>query len=377
MTDPPSERRVRRVAPASAGRIGPERRTARRAARRRQTMKRFVLLISGLVIVAAVVSLLLVFVGAPGGKSGAATTQTTHTTRTTQAAGQGSEATAAPQTTLLAVQQGGKTPVFVLLHPLLTGGVVMGMPGPTLVKTSEGFKTLADLEAGGQGGTLASSLTDMLGAKVSGVAVVEWTELLRVLSQAGVGGPRPGTLGSDSTAASQVVDAVGAVANSTGTDAGRSAVKGMVLKGDTAALDVTLKALGSGGWSQVTLPGKAVEGLNFAYFEPDVAVAKTLLEGKSSGAAISLEVQNGSGLVAGAEKAAEVLKPLGYTLLPVKNADGFPDVQTTRIIASPDTAVEAARVRTLLGVGTVEQDADQPVGHVVVIVGKDFVPPAA
>ena len=217
----------------------------------------------------------------------------------------------------------------------------------------------------------------MLGAKVSGVAVVEWTELLRVLSQAGVGGSRPGTLGSDSTAASQAIDAVGALASSTGTAAGRSAVQGMVLKGDTAALDVTLKALGSGGWSQVTPPGKDVEGLDFAYFEPDVAVAKTLLEGKSSGAAISLEVQNGSGLVAGAEKAAEVLKPLGYTLLPVKNADGFPDVQTTRIIASSDTAVEAARVRTLLGVGTVEQDATQPVGHVVVIVGKDFVPPTS
>lgn len=134
-------------------------------------------------------------------------------------------------------------------------------------------------------------------------------------------------------------------------------------------------AASTGGWNQVTLPGKAVEGLDFAYFEPDVAMAKILLGGKSSNPAISLEVQNGSGLAGGAEKAIELLKPLGYTELPVRNADGFPDVQATRIIASSDTGAEALQVQTLLGVGTVEEDAGQAPGHIVVIVGKDFTPP--
>jgi hypothetical protein len=59
----------------------------------------------------------------------------------------------------------------------------------------------------------------------------------------------------------------------------------------------------------------------------------------------------------------------------VRNADGFPDVQATRIIASSDTGAEALQVQTLLGVGTVEEDAGQAPGHIVVIVGKDFIPP--
>jgi hypothetical protein len=72
-----------------------------------------------------------------------------------------------------------------------------------------------------------------------------------------------------------------------------------------------------------------------------------------------------------------VLKPLGYTLLAFRNADDFPDVETTRIIASSDTAGEAARLQTLLGVGKVEVDAGQAAGHIVVIIGKDFTPPAS
>ena len=37
----------------------------------------------------------------------------------------------------------------------------------------------------------------------------------------------------------------------------------------------------------------------------------------------------------------------------------------------------ALQVQTLLGVGTVEEDAGLAPGHIVVIVGKDFIPPAS
>jgi hypothetical protein len=397
MTDLDGERTVRRAGPSGGDQTEPgrrttrsrststgggqarsERRTTRRAARRRQTRRRIIFLVSGLVIIAVVVGILLVFVGDPNGSSSAATIPTTGTSQTsgtTQAASKTSGDSVPAGTTLLAVEQAGKAQAVVLLHPLAAGGVEMSMPGSTLVKTSEGFKTLADLLSNGKAQNVAPSLSDMLGVKVSGAAIVEWAELLRVLNELGAGGTRPQTLGPAGNVTSEVAYAVMTLAAKSGEDSGRAAVQGMKVTGDGGAFRATLKAASTSGWTQVALPGKAVEGLDFAYFEPDVAMAKILLGGKSSNPAVSLEVQNGSGLAGGAEKAVELLKPLGYTELPVRNADGFPNVQATRIIASSDTGAEALQVQTLLAVGTVEEDAGQAPGRIVVIVGKDFIPP--
>ena len=380
MTDPDGERRVRRSMSAGGGQARSERRTTRRAARRRQARRRIIFLVSGLVMIAVVVGILLVFVGDPNGSSSAATVPTTRSSQsseTTQAASKTGGGSVPPGTTLLAVEQAGKAQAVVLLHPLAAGGVEMSMPGSTLVKTSEGFKTLADLLSTGKAQNVAPSLSDMLGIKVSGAAIVEWPELLRVLNELGAGGTRPQTLDAAGDATSQVADAVMTLAGKSGDDPGRAAVQGMKVAGDGGAFKATLRAAGTSGWTQVALPGKAVEGLDFAYFEPDVALAKILLSGKRSNPAVSLEVQNGSGLAGVAEKAVELLKPLGYTELPVRNADGFPDVQATRIIASSDMGAAALQVQTLLGVGTVEEDAGQAPGHIVVIVGKDFIPPAS
>ncbi len=123
------------------------------------------------------------------------------------------------------------------------------------------------------------------------------------------------------------------------------------------------------------LPGKVVEGLGFAYFEPDLRQARALLSGERSGADITMEVQNGSGAIGIAQQVGEMLGPLGYDMLPFRNAEGFPDVVTTRIIVAPDAGSEAERIRSVLGVGRIEQDDSLEPGRVIVIVGKDFVPP--
>jgi hypothetical protein len=78
-----------------------------------------------------------------------------------------------------------------------------------------------------------------------------------------------------------------------------------------------------------------------------------------------------------AQEAGELLEPQGYKLLPFRNSAGFPDVKRTLITVSPGAAAEGERVRMLLGVGTVVQDDALDSGLIVVVLGKDFSPPAS
>jgi deoxyribose-phosphate aldolase len=62
-------------------------------------------------------------------------------------------------------------------------------------------------------------------------------------------------------------------------------------------------------------------------------------------------------------------------MLPYENASGFPDVAETVISAAPDAVRAAQQIKTLLGVGEVNEDESLQAGHVVVVVGADFVAP--
>ncbi len=73
-----------------------------------------------------------------------------------------------------------------------------------------------------------------------------------------------------------------------------------------------------------------------------------------------------------AEAATEVISILGLTMLEPKNAEQFPDVASTQILAAPDAVAQAERVRTLLKVGKVVEQKDLPAGRIVVIIGKDL-----
>jgi hypothetical protein len=108
--------------------------------------------------------------------------------------------------------------------------------------------------------------------------------------------------------------------------------------------------------------------------EPDVETAKALLDGTFQQVDIILQIQNGSGVVGVAQQAGELLAPLGYTMLPPGNSEDFPDVRRTRIEVAPDAAAQGRRVRSLLGMGTVSEKASLESGHVVVVLGKDYVP---
>lgn len=283
--------------------------------------------------------------------------------------------------------QSGAAPLAVLLQQRETEGTALAILGLTLLKTPEGFKTLAELHLAGQDQTLRTALAEALGVQTGPVASVEWAALREAMSEMGIADLPAETLAGGVGEAKQVAQAalallgVGGAASGVaegGAEAGAAVWSGLPLQGDTEGFREVVSALvpavAAGGWTAAELPGKLVEGTGFAYLEPDVETAKALLDGTFQQVDIILQIQNGSGVVGVAQQAGELLAPLGYTMLPPGNSEDFPDVRRTRIEVAPDAAAQGRRVRSLLGMGTVSEKASLESGHVVVVLGKDYVP---
>lgn len=284
---------------------------------------------------------------------------------------------------MLIIEEGDRVPSLVVLYARAEGGVAMGVLGTTLMQTTDGFKTAAELHASNDDEALAAGIADILETDVGAVASVEWKTLHGALtgSLAAPEAPQswPESLGVDEDAAGKATKAVLTLVGAAGSSEGAAAWEAIALGGESSAFREFVaqiaQSMSSSSWVEAVLPGKPVEGLGFEYFEPDGARAKTLLSGASGGEHITLEVQNGSGIVGIAEAAGALLESVGYrSMLPYRNADDFPDVEKTRISAAPDAVAEAQTVRTVLGVGQVIEDEALSAGHILVVVGKDFVP---
>jgi hypothetical protein len=302
-----------------------------------------------------------------------------------------------------AAAQSGAAPLAVLLHQRDTGGgdsggTVLAIPGLTLLKTPEGFKTLAELHLAGQDQALQTALAEALGVQTGPVASVEWAALRGVLEGMGIADLPAETLAGGAGEAEQVGQAVLALLSGSGAAEaggaasgaaeggaaessaapGAAAWSGLPLQGDAEGFRETMSALtpaiAAGDWTAAELPGRLVEGTGFAYLEPDVETAGALLEGTYQQLDITLQIQNGSGVVGIAQEAGELLVSLGYTMLPPGNSEDFPNVGRTRIEVAPDATAQGRRVRDLLGIGTVSEKASLEAGRVVVVLGKDYVP---
>ena len=253
---------------------------------------------------------------------------------------------------------------------------VVGFPATTLVEGSAGFEPLDGLLAKTDPSAGLQGLERLLGDRPVGAAEVTWAAVRSALASAGVAGDRPEDLGTaQPKAADTVAKALAALATASDGDAGRTALAGLSMTGAADGAKAALSALSAGIDVAVALPGKTVKGNGFAYYEPDRAAIRRLLGEASPEQAISVEVQNGSGEVGIAEKVVKVIAPLGYTVLPARNADDFPDVEATRIFAAPDTLAEADRLRGVLKHGTVVRQESLPAGRILVVIGKDL--PAA
>ncbi|MCL5734147.1 MAG: LytR C-terminal domain-containing protein [Actinobacteria bacterium] len=357
-----------------------ERRSARRTARRRKKARRlFVATVPALVVIVGVVALLIIL-GGRADDSGAAASATTTTTTPRSTPAQTSNE---PSGVLVAIEQEGSIPALVLLVPLEEGGIVLGAPGNTLIKTEQGFLTLGDLYLKEKGEEALAGLGADLGTDVASLVGVDWADVLSLLKP-GSGTTWPASLTGNALGALQAAQAflelaLEAMPVEGGQPAGSAAWEQLHFTGDASALRTLATKIASSmadSWRVSILPGRKVENLDFTYYELDVTAAKELLAG---GAAphkgqITLDIQNGSGELDAAQAAGDLLRPLGFTMLPFKNATGFPDIAETTISASSDSLVDAAQVKELLEVGTVDEDDSLSPGYIRVIVGKDFTP---
>ncbi len=273
--------------------------------------------------------------------------------------------------TLIVVREEDKAGAFLVVEEA-GGGVLLALPAATIVPGPQGFVRLNEV-AEQEGGLAVQSVAALLGGKAGKMAEVSWAGLRAAAAQVGQGAGLPASL-EGVEGAEAVLQAAVAVAAAAGTAAGAGALADLTLEGDGAeAARAALKAMPGPPKVQAVVPGSQWGEGAEAYYEPEPTGLAALLGLPASDAGVSVEVQNGSGEVGAAEAVGSFLKPLGLTLLPARNAEQFPDVVVTQILAASDALGQAGRVRDRLGVGGVVEQESLPAGRIVVVVGKDLI----
>ena len=375
MDDPSEERRdgdpaTPRSSPLSRRRTAlgydarSERRVFRGAARRRKFRTRLWLVtVPVVVVIAVVVTLLVVF----GGPDKAQKSVSAVSTTVPAPAGRGA---------LLVVEQGATPSLMVLLQSRSAGGVVLAIPGITLLKAGDSFQLVSALAGDNQKSLLVGALGDAFGAQVGSVASVPWAGLRAAMVEAGVKQLPASTLSADPGETALV--AAGVLELLRAQNAGSVARwEKLALSGDSSPFRAAVAtfAAATGDWISAAVTGNLVQAADgSSYLNPKADVAKALLASTPGGATVIVKVQNGSGVIGIAEQAILQLKPLGYEASSAGNSEDFPGVEQTRIEVSPGETETGAQVRAMLEAGTVtEIETIQP-GHIVVVVGRDYVP---
>lgn len=131
----------------------------------------------------------------------------------------------------------------------------------------------------------------------------------------------------------------------------------------------------------VSLPLKPIDLGGQTYYEPQRdRIADLLMQwwGVKVGAedtSVRVIIYNGVGTPGVAGEAAQQLIASGMRVVDTKNADRF-DYDTTLVVVQSGAAEHGEQVKAALGVGEiVDQPSEQDVADVVVIIGRDYVPP--
>lgn len=153
--------------------------------------------------------------------------------------------------------------------------------------------------------------------------------------------------------------------------------------GELSTLSKTLAKIPQESVAIVPMPVKPIKLGDQTYFEPQRGEIADLLSlwwgvDASEGEQVTrVIVYNGAGVPGIAGQAAQQLIRSGIRVIDTKNADNF-DYATTRIVVKRGDAARGEQVRTSLGVGEVlVEPSSADVTDVVVIIGKDYRPPAA
>jgi hypothetical protein len=267
----PSRRVSGRVRAASSRRLGYRSRTERSTygsalRRRRARTRRWLIIAPSVILIALVVG-------------GSVLLDRTPTTVSPNTALLGQVAHGSP---LLLIEQDGTVPAGVVIHESDGGGVSLAIPGLTILKTSGGFKTLAELHGSNEDSELAAALGEARKTSSFTVASGKWSDLRRAIEAAGGQGV---PAGNPASAAENQEIAAGLLtllraATPPGSD---SSFDGVPLAGEAADFLAALRAMSSslksGVWAAAAMNGTLVEGEGYSYVEPDFERAKALLAG--------------------------------------------------------------------------------------------------
>jgi len=131
----------------------------------------------------------------------------------------------------------------------------------------------------------------------------------------------------------------------------------------------------------VPLPVKPIDLGGQTFFEPQrEQIADLLLQWwdvriGAEDSAVRVIIYNGAGTPGIAGLAAQQLIAVGLRVVDTKNADRF-DYDTTLVVVQTGDIAQGEQVRAALGVGdVVDEPSDQDVADVIVIIGRDYVPP--
>src|SRR5665811_603110 len=270
-TDPLAAPRRSGGARGGAGSSGARqhRRSVERSRRRRRRLQRSAVLLVLVLLAAAA------YLGVSRIRWGAGGSAATSTTLAGSAVG---------DAVLLSITQDDQTRVAVLIAPSAQPTLLVALPGDVLIRASTGFDPLRvfldgpDEEATFQ--KAAEGLESMLGTRPVARADIQWSDLLKAVSSVGAGSTAPADLRSDDAKdAAVVADVLKALLAAVGTAPGDAALAALSVNGDRDAARAALRALGGAAAVSGAVPGRLVEGLGFAYFEPDVAGPQALLGG--------------------------------------------------------------------------------------------------
>lgn len=148
------------------------------------------------------------------------------------------------------------------------------------------------------------------------------------------------------------------------------------------ALEATINGIEQDNVALVPMPVKQLKLGDQTYFEPKREEIADLLKswwGVDPGeedTAVRVILYNGSGVPGIAGEAAQVLIRSGFRVVDTKNADNF-NYKTTKIVVRAGEHSTGQGIRDALGVGEISvEPSAADVTDVVVIIGKDYEPPA-
>jgi len=277
---------------------------------------------------------------------------------------------------LMIVEEGSTLAFVVVLHPWDSGGVVLGVPGLTLLENDGVFETLDQIYAGERRDRVKEILSEEVDMPLGPAVAVEWSELQIAMRTALVDGAPNGALTMEEGEALVLAQVVRAFVGEYVSDLGLTAWVELRMTGEATevrqAVSVDADSMSANVWTAGSLGGEWVRGEGFVYLEPDIEEAETLLGAATESSVVSVLVKDGAGVSGAAAQAGDLLESAGYGLLPMTYAENFPGVEVTQIIVWPEMADEARRIQYALGVGVIVEDPTSDAEGVVVVLGKDF-----